>query len=96
MDAWTLVRILHVVALAFFVGGQLMLVVTLVVTGAAMASHFARWQDDVLRAKLALVVLIGVLIGLHVAAPTSRALSVALFLASLAVVWLGVELTHGD
>ena len=125
MDAWTLVRYLHVVALAFFVGGQLMLVVavvpamrrhgddaamrsvarrfgvgsvvalvTLVVTGAAMASHFALWQDDVLRAKLALVVLIGVLIGLHAAAPTSRALSVALFLASLAVVWLGVELTH--
>jgi len=125
MDAWTLVRYLHVVALAFFVGGQLMLVVavvpamrrhgddaamrsvarrfgvgsvvalvTLVVTGAAMASHFARWQDDVLQGKLALVVLIGVLIGLHVVAPTSRALSVALFLASLAVVWLGVELTH--
>ena len=119
------VRYLHVVALAFFVGGQLMLVVavvpavrrhgdeaamrsvarrfgigsvvalvTLVATGAAMASHFARWEDDVLRAKLALVVLIGVLIGLHVVAPTSRALSAALLVTSLVVVWLGVELVH--
>ena len=125
MDRWTLIRFLHVVALAFFVGGQLMLVVAvvpavrrhgddaamqavarrfgigslvaiavLVATGAAMASHFGRWEDDVLRAKLALFVFIGVLIGLHVVAPTSRALSAALFLASLGVVWLGVELTH--
>ena len=125
MDAWTFIRFLHVVALAFFIGGQLMLVlavvpavrrhgdeaamravarrfgigslvaiVTLVATGAAMASHFARWEDDVLRAKLALVVLIGVLIGLHVVAPTSRALSAALLVTSLVVVWLGVELVH--
>ena len=124
MDAWTLIRFLHLVALAFFVGGQLLLVVVipvvrrhggdvalrgvarrfgvgslvaivvLVATGAAMASHFALWQDDVLRLKLALVVLIGVLIALHIAAPTSRALSIAVLLASLLVVWLGVELTH--
>ncbi len=125
MDAWTLVRFLHIVALAFFVGGQLILlvavvpvvrrhgddialrgvarrfgigslvaIVVLVATGAAMASHFARWQDDVLRLKLVLVVLIGVLIALHIAAPTSRALSVCVLLASLLVVWLGVELSH--
>ena len=124
MDAWTLIRFLHIVALAFFVGGQLLLVVVipvvrrhggdvalrgvarrfgigsavaivvLVATGAAMASHFGLWQDDVLRLKLALVVLIGVLIALHIAAPTSRALSIAVLLASLLVVWLGVELTH--
>ena len=125
MDVWDLVRFLHVIALAFFVGGQLMLVVavvpavrrhgdqvamravarrfgigsliaivTLVGTGATLASHLARWHDEVLRAKLALVVLIGVLIALHVVAPTSRALSVALLLTSLAVAWLGVELTH--
>jgi putative copper export protein len=125
VDGWTLIRFLHVVALAFFVGGQLMLalavvpavrrhgdeaairavarrfgigslvaVLTLVATGAAMASHFARWEDDVLRAKLALVVLIGVLIGLHVVAPKSRALSAALLVTSLVVVWLGLELVH--
>jgi hypothetical protein len=124
VDVWTLIRFLHLVALAFFVGGQLLLVVVvpvvrrhggdvalrgvarrfgigsliaivvLVATGAAMASHFALWRDDVLRLKLVLVVLIGVLIALHIVAPTSRALSVAVLLASLLVVWLGVELAH--
>ena len=83
MDAWTLIHFLHLVALTFFVGGQLMLVVAVVpairrhgddvamravarrfgigslvaivvllATGAAMASHFARWQDHVLQIKL--------------------------------------------
>ena len=125
MDAWTLIRFLHVVALAFFVGGQLVLVVAvvpairrhgdqaalrsiarrfgvgslvailvLVGTGAAMASHFARWEDNVLQIKLMLVVLIGVLIALHIAAPASRPLSIAVFVVSVVVVWLGVELTH--
>jgi hypothetical protein len=124
MDAWTLVRFLHIVALAFFVGGQLLLavvvpvvrrhggdvalrgvarrfgvgslvaIVVLVATGAAMATHFALWRDDVLRLKLVLVIFIGVLIALHIAAPTSRALSIAVLLASLLVVWLGVELSH--
>jgi len=125
MDAWTLIRFLHLVALAFFVGGQLMLVVAvvpavrrhgdevamravarrfgigslvailvLIATGVAMASHLARWQDDVLQVKLMLVVLIGVLIAFHIVTPSSRALSITLFLVSLAVVWLGVELSH--
>lgn len=125
MDAWTLVRFLHVVALAFFIGGQLMLMVAVVpavrrhgnevamrsvvrrfgigsvlalivllATGAAMASHLARWQDNLLQLKLMLVVLIGVLVAFHIASPTSRALSIAVFVASLLVVWLGVELTH--
>jgi peptidoglycan/LPS O-acetylase OafA/YrhL len=124
MDAWTLVRFLHIVALAFFVGGQLLLavvvpvvrrhggdvalrgvarrfgvgslvaIVVLVATGAAMATHFALWRDDVLRLKLVLVIFIGVPIALHIAAPTSRALSIAVLLASLLVVWLGVELSH--
>jgi putative copper export protein len=124
-DAWTFVRFLHIVAIAFFVGGQLVLVVTvvpalrrhgddvamrsvarrfgigsavalgvLVATGAAMASHLSRWSDDLLKLKLMVVVLIGVLIGLHVAAPTSRALSAAILVASLLVVWFGVELSH--
>ena len=125
MEAWTLVRFLHVVALAFFVGGQLVLIVAvvpavrrhggdlvmrsaakrfgigsavallvLVATGAAMASHLARWQDNLLQVKLMCVVLIGVLLGLHIASPWSRAISIAVFVTSLLVVWLGVELTH--
>ena len=125
MDAWTLTRFLHIVALAFFVGGQLVLVVAvvpavhragddalmrdvarrfgigslvaiivLVATGAAMASHLGRWHDSALQVKLMLVVLVGVLIVFHITSPNSRALSMLVFLVSLAVVWLGVELTH--
>ena len=126
MDAWTVIRFLHVVGLVFFVGGQLMLVavvapavrragqeatmrvvarrfgigsalalVVLIATGAALAGHLSRWGDPVLRAKLAALVLVLVLTGLHVAAPTSRALSWALVATSLVIVWLGLRLAHG-
>jgi hypothetical protein len=126
VDSWTLIRFLHVIAIAFFVGGQLMLVVAVVpavrrldvrdevirgvamrfgigslvalgvllVTGAAMASHFGRWDDGVLHAKLILLALIGVLTALHVVTPYARAISIAVFLTSLAIVWLGVVLAH--
>jgi len=124
MEAWELVRFLHVVALAFFVGGQIMLVVAIVpvlsgrdeavmravarrfgvasavaiavllATGIALASHFSRWQDETLHAKLAVLVLVGLLTGLHIATPDSRAVSLALVASSLTVVWLGVALSH--
>ena len=125
MSGWLLVRFLHVLAMAFFVGGQLMLVVAvvpavrgdgneaamrgivrrfgagsgialavLVATGVAMASHLDRWGDGTLQLKLALVVLVGVLLGLHAVAPRSRVLSLAVLVASLLIVWLGVELAH--
>jgi uncharacterized membrane protein len=121
---WDLVRYLHVLALALFVGGQIMLVVAIVpvlrgepeglmlgvarrfgiasaiallvllVTGIAMASHFARWEDETLHAKLALLVLALVLTGLHIASPRSRGISLSLAATSLLVVWFGVVLTH--
>ena len=124
MESWELVRFLHIVALALFVGGQIMLVVAIVpvlrgepdnvmlsvarrfgiasavaiavllATGIAMASHYSRWEDDTLKAKLAVLVLVAVLTGLHIASPQSRALSDALAASSLLVVWLGVVLTH--
>jgi putative copper export protein len=124
VEAWELVRFLHVVALAFFVGGQIMLIVAIVpvlsgrdedvmravarrfglasgvaiavllATGIALASHFSRWQDETLQAKLAVLVLVGVLTALHIATPYSRAVSLALAGSSLTVVWLGVALTH--
>ena len=121
---WTFIRFLHIVALAFFVGGQLILVaavtpavrvhetamrrvavrfgagsavalVVLIATGAAMASHLALWDDPTLHAKLALIVLVFVLVGVHVASPRSRVLSYATLAASLLIVWLGVKLTYG-
>ena len=82
IETWTLVRFLHIVAIVFFVGGQLLLVA-------------AVGQSQVLRAKLLVLVLVGVLTGLHIAIPRSRAVSYAVAVASLAVLWLGMKLTYG-
>jgi uncharacterized membrane protein len=122
--AWTLIRWLHLLAMGFFVGGQLMLaaivvpvvrgsdraqlravarrfgvaslvaIVVLVITGSLMASHFHRWSDGDLHVKLGLVVLVGLLIGWHTRKPELHALEGLIFLASLAIVWLGVSIAH--
>jgi uncharacterized membrane protein len=124
---WEAIRWLHLLAMAFFVGGQMVLAAAvvpafrrvegadreplrdiarrfgvgtivaigvLVVTGAGMASHFGDWDSSTLHIKLALVVLVGVLIGVHLRRPTNHALDGAIFLVSLAIVWLGVALAH--
>lgn len=53
-------------------------IAVLLATGTAMASHYSRWGDEALQAKLAVLVLAAVLTGLHIASPRSRALSLAL------------------
>jgi uncharacterized membrane protein len=120
MNFWNGVLWLHLLAMAFFVGGQLMLaaivvpvlrggdrtalraaarrfgigtliaVLVLVITGAAMASHLHRWSDSTLQVKLSLVVLVGILIAAHMRRPEWHVLDAAIFVVSLAIVWLGI------
>ena len=121
MTFWNGVLWLHLLAMAFFVGGQLMLaavvvpelrggedrgplrgvarrfgwgtlcaLLVLAVTGAAMASHEHKWSDSTLHVKLSLVVLVLALIVAHMRRPRLYALDGAMFLLSLAIVWLGI------
>lgn len=121
MTVWNGVLWLHLLAMAFFVGGQVMLaaivvpvlrgsgdrvalrlaarrfgigtgiaVGVLIATGAAMATHYHRWADSTLDVKLGLVAVVIVLIHAHVRRPEWRAIDGALFLVSLAIVWLGI------
>jgi uncharacterized membrane protein len=125
-DLWLTVRWIHVVAMAFFVGGQLILAVAVVpvarragdldqlraiarrfgwgtlvaigvllASGSAMAAHFNRWSDSTLQVKLALVGVVAVLVVWHLLRPTMHALEAAIFVLSLAIVWLGLSLAHG-
>jgi uncharacterized membrane protein len=121
MALWDGILWLHLLAMAFFVGGQLMLaavvvpvlrgreegvpmraaarrfgygtiaaILLLFVTGAAMASHFHRWSDSTLQVKLGLVVVVVGLIFAHLRKPEWHLLDAAIFIVSLAIVWLGI------
>ena len=121
----TLVRYLHLLAMAFFVGGQLFLVAAVVPTlrgeddrerlraiarrfgwgtlvaiavpigtGIPLASHFHQWESSTLHAKLALVAVVAGLVAWHIRRPQAHALEGAIFVGSLAIVWLGASLAH--
>ncbi len=120
---WQWVLYLHLVAMAFFLGGQLMLAATVVpveranpdpermrgiarrfgygslialavllATGIAMASHLNMWDNSTLQTKLGLVALVLVLTGVHLKLPRAHVLQAAIFLTTLAIVWLGLDL----
>jgi putative copper export protein len=68
VDAWTLIRLLHEVAMAFFVGGQLVLV-------AALAPAVRRRGDDALMRDVGRRFGIGSVIALAVLAATGTAMA---------------------
>ena len=121
MTLWNGILWLHLLAMAFFVGGQLMLaaivvpvlrgreegvpmraaarrfgfgtmaaILVLLATGAAMASHYHKWSDTTLQVKLGLVFVVGGLIFAHLRKPKWHALDAAIFVVSVAIVWLGI------
>jgi uncharacterized membrane protein len=122
-DVWQGVLYLHVLSMAFFVGGQLVFGIAvvpversvpdrermraiarrfgygslvalgvLVATGWAMASHYHLFGSSTLQWKLGLVALVVALTLLHLRWPRLHALQGAILLASLVIVWLGLDL----
>lgn len=75
--------------------GSLGALLVLVLTGWALASHFHLWASTTLHWKLALVVLVIVLALAHLRWAKVHALQAAILLASLAIVWLGIQLATG-
>jgi uncharacterized membrane protein len=121
---WEIVRFLHVVAMAFFVGGQLVIglaavpalrgegdrerlravarrfgwgslvaLAVLVATGVAMAEHYSLWEVSTLQVKLGCVAATIVLVLAHLRYGSAHILQAAILLASLTVVWLGLDLS---
>lgn len=122
-DFWQAVLYLHLLAMAFFVGGQLVFGIAVVpilrddpdrermraiarrfgygslialgvllLTGWAMASHYELWDSPTLQWKLGFVGLVVGLTLVHLRRPKLHALQGAILLASLVIVWFGLEL----
>ena len=117
---WQIVLFVHLVAMAFFLGGQLLVAISvpvlqrdrellrgvarrfgwgslaalaaLAASGAALASHERRWGSSTLQLKIGLAGLLVVLGLAHLRFSRVHALQGAIFLITLAVVWLGVRL----
>ncbi|MGH2879265.1 MAG: hypothetical protein ACRDK4_06660 [Solirubrobacteraceae bacterium] len=126
LTVWFVLRWIHLLAMAFFVGGQMLLVAAvlpverrspdrerlrpiarrfgygtlgaiavLAATGSAMASHLHLWGDSTFQLKLGLVLVVVILVVWHIRRPTMHVLAAAMFLVSLAIVWIGLYLSNG-
>lgn len=122
---WLGIHYVHLIAMAFFVGGQLVVAAVvmpverrnsdrvrlravgrrfgigslaalalLASTGAAMAAHWGYWQSGTLQLKLLVVAIVVALTTLHLFWPRVHVLSALIFLGSLLIVWLGLNLAH--
>ena len=72
--------------------GSLAALGVLVASGWAMAAHYDMFGDSTLQLKLALVGVVVLLTLLHLRRPRLHALQAAILIASLVIVWLGVDL----
>lgn len=121
---WQWVLYLHLVSMAYFLGGQLVIAAALVpverrnpdperlravarrfgigsvvalavllASGVAMAEHLQLWDSETLQLKLWLIGALIALTAAHQWMPRLHALQAAIFLLTLAIVWLGLDLT---
>lgn len=121
---WQWALYLHLIAMAYFLGGQLLIAAALVpveranpdperlravarrfgigslvalaillATGIAMAEHLELWSSSTLQLKLGLVGALIFLTLVHLRLPRMHALQGLIFLLTLAIVWLGLDLT---
>jgi uncharacterized membrane protein len=74
--------------------GSLAALGVLIATGWAMAAHFDLFGDATLQVKLGLVATVVLLTLLHLRRPRLHALQATILVASLAIVWLGLELAR--
>jgi hypothetical protein len=74
--------------------GTLAAIAVLLGTGIPLASHFHQWESGTPHIKLAFVAPVAGLVVWHMHRPQVHALQGAIFVGSLAIVWLGVSLAH--
>lgn len=75
--------------------GTLVALGVLIVTGTALAFHLHLWGNPTFHVKLALVLALCALLVWHIRRPNWHVLEAAVFLLSLAIVWIGLYLANG-
>lgn len=86
-------ELMREIAKRFGIGSAIALIV-IITSGVSMASDDNRWGNGYLTAKLVILAAVFVLTALHTKVPYTRALSLAIFVLSLVLVVLGVQLAE--